>query len=137
MCLHSTPGRCMAWIYNYQMPFFKTIGAFGVCCSLAAAVDLRTAVIWVAPGAASPEKKAASMLSEEIAKRTQIRLEVTNVAAAGRPVIALGLASELGSRVTGLPAATQGPAGYRIKAGADGGGLAGNDDRGKLLRAGF
>ena len=75
----------MARIYNYQLPFFKTIGAFGVCCSLAAAVDVRTAVIWVAPGAASPEKKAASMLSEEIAKRTQIRLEVTNVAAAGRP----------------------------------------------------
>src|SRR6266853_4211151 len=137
MCLHSTPGRAMARIYNYQMPFFKTIGAFGVCCSLAAAVDLRTAVIWVAPGAASPEKKAAGMLSEEIAKRTQIRLEVTNVAAAGRPVIALGLASELGSRANGLPAAAQGPDGYRVKAGANGVVIAGNDARGTLFGAGF
>src|SRR6266566_1584580 len=86
---------------NYQMPFFKTIGALALCCSLAAAMDLRTAIIWVAPGAASPEKKAAIMLSEEIAKRTQIRLELTNAAPpAGRPVIALGLASELGSRAS-------------------------------------
>src|SRR6266404_7284953 len=80
------PGILGARIYNYQMPFFKTIGALGLCCSLAAAADLRTAVIWVAPGAASAEKKAAGMLSEEIAKRTQIRLEVTNAAPqAGRP----------------------------------------------------
>src|SRR5260370_4662567 len=120
------------------MPFFKTIGAFGLCCSLAAAVDLRTAVIWVAPAAASPEKKAAIMLSEEIAKRTQIRLEVIGGApAAGRTVIALGLASELGSRASGLPAAIEGPDGYRVKAAPNGVVIAGNDARGTLFGAGF
>ncbi len=120
------------------MPFFKALGAFGLCCSIAAAVDLRTAVIWVAPTAASPEKKAALMLSEEIARRTQIRLEVTNAAPpSGHPVIALGLASELGSRASGLPAATAGADGYRVKAGPNGVLIAGNDARGTLFGAGF
>jgi len=120
------------------MLLLRTIAMLGFCGSLyAAAVDLRHAVIFVPPGAASPERKAAQMLTEEIAKRTQIRLEVTNAApAAGRQVIALGLASELGNRVSGLPAATAGADGYRVKASGDSIVVAGNDARGVLFGAG-
>ena len=120
------------------MTFLRTIAALALSGSVAVAADLAHAVIFVPQGASGPEKKAAQMLSEEIAKRTQLRLEVTGSApAAGRPVIALGMASELGSRTNGLPAPMQGADGYRVKAGASGVVIAGNDPRGTLFGAGY
>ncbi|MGH9665838.1 MAG: glycoside hydrolase family 20 zincin-like fold domain-containing protein, partial [Bryobacteraceae bacterium] len=121
------------------MPFLKIVATFGFCCALSAAagVDLRNAIIVISPQAASPEKKAAQMLTEEIAKRTQIRLPVRNSAAEGRPVIALGVAAELAGRVNGLSAATPGADGYRVKAGQNGVVIAGNDPRGALFGAGY
>jgi hypothetical protein len=109
------------------MPFLRAIAASALYCSLAAsAMDLRNAVVFLPSGAASPEKKAAQMLTEEIAKRTQIRLEVTNSApASGRPVIA-------------LETSARGPAdGYQVKAIGKGVAISGNDPRGTLFGAGY
>src|SRR4051794_829148 len=120
------------------MRFLRIVIALALSVGAAAAADLRNAVIFVPPGAATPEKKAAQMLTEEIAKRTQVRLEVTSSAIpAGRPVNALGTASELGARAGGLPPATPGPDGYRLKATANGVVIAGNDARGTLFGAGY
>src|SRR5436305_1833589 len=118
--------RCRV-LYNYQMPFLRAIAIAGLCCALAAsAMDLRNAVVFLPSGASSPEKKAAQILTEEIAKRTQIRLEVTNSKpAAGRPVIALEMLS-------------RGPAdGYSVKSSGISVVIAGNDPRGTLFGAGY
>ncbi|MGD0772902.1 MAG: glycoside hydrolase family 20 zincin-like fold domain-containing protein [Candidatus Solibacter sp.] len=120
------------------MYFWKTIAALALSASASVAADLGKAVILVPQGAPAPEKKAAQMLSEEIAKRTQLRLEVTSTAPAdGRPAIALGTQAELGSRASGLPAPVPGADGYRVKAGANGVVIAGNDARGTLFGAGY
>jgi len=73
------------------MLFLRAIAATGLYCSLAAsAMDLRNAVVFLPSGAESPVKKAAQMLTAEIAKRTQLRREVSNSKpAGGRAVIAL------------------------------------------------
>ena len=119
-----------------SMNILRPIVALGLCSLASAAVDLRNAVILVPRDAPEPEQKAAQMLTEEIARRTQIRLEVAHSApAAGRPVIALGTASELGARSAGLPAAATGADGYRVKAGADGVVVAGNDAPRHALRS--
>ncbi len=121
------------------MPFLGTIATLGLCCALPAlGLDLRNAVIYVPTSAGGPEKKAAQMLTEEIAKRTQIRLPVTSEpTAAGRPVIGLGTVAELGVRASALPAATAGADGYRVKAGESAVVIAGNDARGTLFGAGW
>ena len=109
------------------MPFLRAIAAIGLYCSLAAsAMDLRNAVIALPSTAASPEKKAAQMLTEEIAKRTQIRLEVTSSKPAnGRPVIA-------------LETSARGEAdGYSVKTSGNGVVITGNDPRGTLFGAGY
>ncbi len=114
-------------IYTYVMPFLKAIATLGFCSSLAmAAIDLRSAVIVVPAAASSPEKKAAQMLTEEIAKRTQIRLEVASAALAGRPAITLGVAP------------THGKAdGFSVQANGNGIAIIGNDPRGALFGAGW
>jgi hypothetical protein len=123
------------------MRLLRIIAALGMLGLAASGMDLRNGVIVVqGPGgtpAPNPEQKAAQMLSEEIAKRTQIRLEIAHAAPGDRPVIALGTAAELGPRAAGLPAATAGADGYRVKAGANGVVIAGNDGRGTLFGAGY
>ncbi len=111
--------------------FLLTAGAVAV-----QALDLRRAVIVVPPSASSPERKAAHMLSEEIAKRTQIRLAIAQPAA-GQPAIFLGTPAELGARAQALPNASRTPDGYRV--GRDGNNvvIAGNDARGVLFGAGY
>jgi hypothetical protein len=94
-------------------------------------------VIVVRSDAPSPEKKAAQMLTEEIAKRTQIRLPVGDTAPSGRPAITIGTSRELGSAASNLPAAVSGPDGFRLKAGSYGVTIAGNDPRGALFGAGY
>jgi hypothetical protein len=110
---------------------------FAVCSVASGAIDLRSAVIVVRPDAPVPEQKAARMLTEEIAKRTQIRLPVGSTAPAGRQSITIGTTRELGSAATGLPAATAGADGYRVKASSAGVVIAGNDSRGVLFGAGY
>jgi hypothetical protein len=119
------------------MRFPKVVAAAALCSLACAAADLRNAVIVVPRGAPSPERKAAQMLSEEIARRSQIRLEVAESGAAGRPAIELGTAAELGARAAGLPPAATGADGYRVKAGASGVVIAGNDPRGTLFGCGY
>jgi len=100
------------------------IAALACLCAASYAADLRNAAIVVPAAALPPEQKAAQMLSEEIARRTQIPLEVTHAAPAGRPSITLATAA--------------GPAdGYSVKAGAGGVTITGNDPRGVLFGAGY
>ncbi|MCU1259757.1 MAG: hypothetical protein JWO80_2642 [Bryobacterales bacterium] len=101
------------------------------------ALDLRNAVIVVPPGASSPERKAAQMLTEEIAKRTQIRLPVAASSVASRPSIFLGTTAELAARARSLPTETRIADGYRVKRDGNNIVIAGNDPRGVLFGAGY
>jgi len=95
-------------------------------------------VIFIRSDAPSPEKKAAQMLHEEIAKRTQIRLEVASQPPEpSRPVIAMGTASELGNLSANLPPAHPGADGFRVKTAGNRVIVAGNDARGVLFGAGY
>src|SRR5689334_14147097 len=117
--------------------FRPLVPAFVLGPVLCAAIDLRNAAIVVRRDAPDPEKKAAQLLSEEIAKRTQLRLPVIDVAPHRRPSITLGTARELSVAAAGLPTATPGADGYRVKASAAGVVVAGNDPRGVLFGAGY
>jgi Glycosyl hydrolase family 67 N-terminus len=119
------------------MLMIRCLLAMGLCASGAFAMNLRNAAIFVPREAPSPEQKAAQMLTEEIARRTQIRLEVTHAPSTDRPVIALGTAAELGARAVGLASMAAGADGYRVKAGANGVVICGNDPRGTLFGAGY
>jgi hypothetical protein len=87
------------------------------------AMDLRKATIVVPPNAPLPVRTAARMLSEEIAKRTQVRLPVADAAA--------GLAIRLTVGM-GVP-----PDGFEVKSGPSGVTVTGNDARGTLFGAGW
>jgi len=120
------------------MRFFRLVFFIGLSCPAVSALDLRQAIIVVSASSPSPEKKAAQTLTEEIAKRTQIRLPISaSVPAGNRPFIAIGTASELGVRVAGIPAAKAGADGYRVKVNANNIVIAGNDPRGVLFGAGY
>ena len=106
------------------MRIFRAIAALAVA-GLASGADLRNAVIVVPAAAPGPVQKAAQMLTEEVAKRTQIRLEVAHAAAPGRPSIAL------------TTAASGAADGYTVKAAAGGVTITGNDARGTLFGAGY
>jgi hypothetical protein len=67
------------------------IAAFLTASSSLFAADFKQAVVVVSATAATPQKKAAQMLVEEIEKRTQLRLKIANVAPAAGPTISLGL----------------------------------------------
>jgi hypothetical protein len=86
-------------------------------------MDLKKATIVVAANAPLPARTAARVLTEEIAKRTQVRLPVA--AQADGPAIR-------------LETANSGPAdGFRIASGAHGITITGNDARGTLFGAGW
>ncbi len=95
-----------------------------VCATSARALDLKDAVVVAAPN----QKKAASMLVEEIEKRTRLRLAISDRAPASGPAIVLG----------GRPtmAAVPGADGYRVQVLNGSVQLAGNDARGALFAAG-
>ncbi len=101
----------------------RHVSVLVLLASSACALDLRDAVIVVPSGAPSPVRKAGQMLTEEIAKRTQLRLPIA-APAAGRPAIILKTAT--------------GPAdGYRIETTASAVTITGNDARGTLFGAGY
>ena len=86
-------------------------------------MDLRQAAIVVAPNAALPVRTAARMLTEEIARRTQVRLAV---------------AAQTGGAAIRLETSGAGPAdGFHITSGAGGITITGNDARGTLFGAGW
>jgi hypothetical protein len=98
----------------------------------ATALDLKTASIVAPPGLASPEKKAATMLADEIEKRTRLRLPVVERAPASGPSIVLG--PEAARRMT--VAAVPGADGFRVQVANGAVLVAGNDPRGTLFGAG-
>jgi hypothetical protein len=118
---------------------FSALFAFSLTTALAA--NLATTVIVVPPNAPGPEHKAASMLTEEIEKRTRIRLPVEDHWTAAVPAILLGQENELRAMVPGLasqlrPAAT-GADGYRVQSIGHDIVIVGNDPRGTLFGAGW
>src|SRR5690348_11260592 len=85
----------------------------------AQALDLKNAVIVSAGSAAVPVQKASQMLREEIEKRTEVRLEpVHMMPGTGQAAIVIGTTSQVQSMTRDaarlLPAAPQGPDGFRI-----------------------
>jgi hypothetical protein len=100
----------------------------------AAGLDLRRAAIVTPAGLTGPERKAASLLADEIEKRTRIRLPITETWPDG-PAIFTG--RDLPARFSGrLIAAAPGADGYRLQM-LDGNILVvGNDARGTLYGAG-
>ena len=106
------------------------------------ALDLAKAVIVAPPelspvekGALSMEKRAVSMLIEEVEKRTQIRWQTSGARPSGSaPSIAIGNAASLKAELPGDRAA--GPEGYTILASGSRVIVAGNDSRGVLFGAG-
>jgi len=126
--------RCVVGLLLYAVPMSDGI---------AAAIDLSAAELVVPPAQAGPENKAAEMLVDEVAKRSEVRWPQTNEApAAERPVVYLG---ERGALLTSFPSLDRflaGPAdlrpeGYRILSEESGVVIvAGNDSRGVLYGAG-
>lgn len=117
----------------------------GLC--RAATIDLGRAVIVFAPNLSKPEKKAITVLAEEIEKRTQIRLRTADTwPSESAPVIAVGSASALrafGERTAAALAANRdfaGAEGYRISVqkgpAAPAVFVIGNDARGVLFGVG-
>jgi hypothetical protein len=98
----------------------------------AAALDLKNATIVAPPGLAGPEKKAAAMLSEEIEKRTRLRLPVVDRAPASGPSIVLGPEAARRMNLAAVPGAD----GFRVQVTNGAVLIAGNDPRGTLFGAG-
>jgi hypothetical protein len=106
--------------------------------------DLRQAVIVLPSGMAKPQQKAAQMLSEEIEKRTQLRLKVVPQLPADGPAIMLGQIGKLTALhlISGRNIPQSGPADcFRVVYGKSGASpiviVAGNDDRGVVFGAGY
>src|SRR5580765_1503107 len=102
----------------------RSLAAAALLISSANALDLKNAVIVAAPN----EKKVAAMLTEEIEKRTRIRLAVSERAPASGASIVLSGRPTVG--------AVRGADGYRVQVMNGSVQLAGNDARGTLFAAG-
>ena len=77
--------------------FFTSV-VFGLAVLPCAALDLSKAVVVFSPNLSATEKKAVTMLVEEVEKRTQIHLESSTAwPSSATPVIAIGPASALDS----------------------------------------
>ena len=115
-------------------------------CS-ASSIELAGAVVVAPPSLSQTEKKAVTVLVEEIEKRTQIRLQTSNAwPAESRAVIAVGPASALkiyGEKVAAalsVDRGVPGPEGYRIRLEKSSSAttvlVIGNDARGVLFGVG-
>jgi hypothetical protein len=106
--------------------------------------DLRQAVIVLSTGVAKPQQKAAQMLSEEIEKRTQLRLKIVPQLPASGPAIVLGQIGKIRALrlESGRKLPESGPAdGFTVMSSGPGTRplviVAGNDDRGVVFGAGY
>jgi hypothetical protein len=86
------------------------------------ALDLRQATIQLRPGATPIEKKAAEMIAQEIEKRTQLRLPVSQQSAPLTIAISRIAGPAEGFTLTTSPASVS---------------IQGNDDRGIIFGAGY
>ena len=106
----------------------------------AAGLDFRNAVIVIPMGASMPERKTAAMLSEEIEKRTQLRLKVQTQAASG-PAFVLARADQAKSVAPQLAGAPGRAEGFAVRSSAEGSTplavATGFDDRGVVFGAGY
>ena len=109
--------------------------------AIACAMDLKSAVVVSPAGASMPVQKASQMLREEIEKRTEIRLAETHAWTADAPAIVVGLNDQVQklapSLYRQLPAAPQGPEGFRVAAMGGTVVVAGNSDRAVVFGAGY
>ncbi len=121
------------------------VSLIGICRTLA--LDLSKAVVCSPQTLSGPEKKAVTMLIEEVEKRTQIRWERASTWPSGSAaVLAVGVESELNSfageyaRELFEDKKVEGPEGYRIRVkqgkGASVVFVIGNDARGVLFGVG-
>ncbi len=117
------------------------MGALMARPAAAGVLELNQAVV-LAPGTLSgPEKKAVTMLVEEVEKRSGVRWATVAAMPSGSgPVIAVGQAAALrplvGARLDGLVAAPAGKEGYRLQATGTVVLVVGNDERGTLFGVG-
>ena len=95
--------------------------------ALASALDLRTAVVVSSPNLSSPEKKAVTMLVEEVEKRTHVLWPATTMwPSSNAPVILVGNRSALegfaGPHTKELPSlrGASGPEGYQVSVASNG-----------------
>jgi hypothetical protein len=113
---------------------------FAFWASAVHGADLKNAIIVALPNAPSPERKAAAMLTEEIEKRTRIRLPIRDHWTGAVPAILLGQEAELRKIARRLARqvipAVPGADGYRLQSIGDTIVIAGNDARGTLFGAG-
>jgi hypothetical protein len=102
----------------------------------AAPLDFRGAAIVIPADASTPERKAATMLSQEIEKRTQLRLKIQSTQPASGPVFILGRAGQIQS-----PAPPAKAEGFSLQSSAAGSApkatVVGRDDRGVVFGAGY
>ncbi len=119
------------------------VAFFGVVLVLpltAANLDFRSAAIVISSNASAPERKAATMLSEEIEKRTQLRLKVQTRAADG-PEFVLGRAEQIKSVAPRLAGAPDKAEGFSFRSGPEGATplavVTGFDDRGVVFGTGY
>ena len=112
--------------------------AIAIC--RAATLDFANAVIVIPPNATAPEKKAATMLSEEIEKRTQLRLKVQSQPASGAAFV-IGRPDQIRSLGAGsLAGAPDKAEGFTIASSSSGTAVAvitGTDDRGVVFGVGY
>ncbi|MBI4906731.1 MAG: hypothetical protein HY820_24090 [Acidobacteria bacterium] len=92
------------------------------------ALDFRNAVIVTGENPPARAKKTATMIAEEIEKRTQLRLKVVTQAAATRAAIVLAKGSGVAE---GFSVATSAQGGRAVAT------VTGNDDRGLVFGAGY
>jgi hypothetical protein len=106
----------------------------------AAPLDFRNAVIVISAHASMPERKAAEMLTQEIEKRTQLRLKVQTEPPSG-PAFVLGRAGQApvaGSALAGKPEKSEG---FALRSSGAGAAplavVTGHDDRGVVFGTGY
>ncbi len=105
--------------------------------------DFRHAVIVISHDADPVQKKAATMLTEEIEKRTQLRLPITSEIPSGRPAFVLGTADAIKKMAPRLAGGiSRGKAeGFTLVSSAENAVplavVAGNDDRGVIFGTGY
>jgi hypothetical protein len=111
------------------------------CLVSAADLDFRGAVIVIPAGATVPEQKAAAMLSQEIEKRTQLRLKLQTAQPASGPAFVLGRADQVKALAPQLAGAPDKAEGFTLRSASAASkpvaAVTGRDDRGVVFGTGY
>ena len=117
-------------------PCIAVVAALLPGVSTLIAADFKQAVVVLAGAPTTPQKKAAQMLTEEIEKRTQLRLKVSGTTPVGTPAIYLGLASAVREFAPSIPEGGK-PESFTLVSTDKTVVVAGADDRGVVFGAGY